>query len=37
MIQTAPLWTAVGIGSLFIPDELQQGELVAFQAVDRPD
>src|ERR1700747_912521 len=25
------LWTAVGMGSLLAPDELQQGELVAFQ------
>jgi len=24
------LWTAVGIGSVLVPDELQQGELVAF-------
>jgi redox-sensitive bicupin YhaK (pirin superfamily) len=24
------LWTAIGRGSLFVPDELQQGELVAF-------
>src|SRR6202051_2519045 len=24
------LWTAVGMGSLLVPDELQQGELVAF-------
>ncbi len=25
------LWTAVGIGSVLVPDELQQGELVAFK------
>jgi redox-sensitive bicupin YhaK (pirin superfamily) len=25
------LWTAVGIGSVLVPDELQQGELVAFR------
>ena len=25
------LWTAVGMGSLLVPDELQQGELVAFK------
>jgi hypothetical protein len=25
------LWTAVGMGSLLVPDELQQGELVAFR------
>jgi len=24
------LWTAVGMGSVLVPDELQQGELVAF-------
>jgi hypothetical protein len=24
------LWTAVGKGSILVPDELQQGELVAF-------
>ncbi len=26
------LWTAVGIGSVLVPDELQQGELVAFRS-----
>ena len=26
----AELWTAVGMGSVLVPDELQQGELVAF-------
>ena len=26
------LWTAVGKGSILIPDELQQGELVAFKS-----
>jgi len=25
------LWTAVGMGSVLVPDELQQGELVAFR------
>jgi len=25
------LWTAVGMGSLLVPDELQQGDLVAFR------
>ena len=25
------LWTAVGIGSVLVPDELQQGDLVAFE------
>src|SRR5436190_17025974 len=25
------LWTAVGMGSVLVPDELQQGELVAFK------
>src|SRR5260370_16075500 len=24
------VWTAVGMGSVFVPEELQQGELVAF-------
>jgi hypothetical protein len=24
------IWTAVGMGSVLVPDELQQGELVAF-------
>jgi hypothetical protein len=27
----AVLWTAVGMGSVLVPDELQQGELVAFR------
>src|ERR1700731_705397 len=27
----AALWTAVGMGSVLVPDELQQGELVAFR------
>jgi redox-sensitive bicupin YhaK (pirin superfamily) len=27
----AVLWTAVGMGSILVPDELQQGELVAFR------
>jgi redox-sensitive bicupin YhaK (pirin superfamily) len=26
------LWTAIGMGSVLVPDELQQGELVAFKA-----
>jgi hypothetical protein len=26
------LWTAVGKGSILVPDELQQGELVAFKS-----
>jgi redox-sensitive bicupin YhaK (pirin superfamily) len=26
------LWTAVGMGSVLVPDELQQGELVAFRS-----
>ena len=25
------LWTAIGMGSVLVPDELQQGELVAFK------
>jgi hypothetical protein len=27
----AVLWTAIGIGSVLVPDKLQQGELVAFR------
>jgi len=30
------LWTAVGLGSVHIPDELQQGELVAFKPSGDP-
>jgi len=30
------LWTAVGMGSVLVPDELQQGELVAFQPSGGP-
>ena len=25
------MWTAIGMGSVLVPDELQQGELVAFR------
>jgi hypothetical protein len=30
------LWTAVGMGSVLVPDELQQGELVAFRPSSAP-
>jgi len=32
----AVLWTAVAMGSVLVPDELQQGELVAFQPFGGP-
>ncbi len=30
-VEHTVVWTAVGMGSVLVPDELQQGELVAFK------